>query len=88
MKLTLAQEDLPPQKQPNGTHSIGKKEVSIIDSVTGEKLEGSTAWLWGDKDLITKKLEEPLLTDEYIKGDPDDAGYLVVVIRCDGAIVL
>jgi hypothetical protein len=31
-------------------------------------------------------MEVPLLTPEHVEDDPDDAGYMILVIRCDNAV--
>ena len=65
---------------------IGCKTLVVINEETGEELEERVGLIWGGRDLITKDVQ--LLTDEHILDDPEDAGYLVIVVRCDAAINL
>ncbi len=71
----------------HGLDAIGMKELVILDLNTGEELEERVGMLWGGKDLLVNG-GEPLLTEEYFKGDPDDASYMILVVRCDNAINL
>ena len=86
MELTLAIKDLGAVKGKGGVTRIGQKELLVIDKVTGEELTGKTSVLWGDRSLITETMEVPLLTPEHVEDDPDDAGYMILVIRCDNAV--
>ena len=88
MRLTLATVKKGTHKDNNGIDKIGVKDLIVIDSKTGEKVEGHSGFLWGDKDLLTKPNTEPLLPTEHFEGHPDDANYIVLVIRCDGAVDL
>ena len=86
MELTLAIKNLGAVKGADGVTRIGQKELLVIDKVTGEELTGKTGVLWGDRALITETMEVPLLTPEHVEDDPDDAGYMILVIRCDNAV--
>ena len=86
MKLTLATKELHNQKDDNGITKIGMKGLIVIDDKTGEELEGCSGLIWGDRDLLLKPMEESLLTPEHLEGHPDDASYMILVIRCDEAI--
>ena len=86
MKLTLATKTKKPYSIGNNITKIGNKDLVIINQETGEELEEKVGMLWGSRELITKEVQ--LLTDEYVIDDPEDAGYLVIVIRCDEAINL
>ena len=88
MELTLAIKNLGAVKGADGVTRIGQKELLVIDKVTGEELTGKTGVLWGDRELITETMEVPLLTPKHVEDDPDDAGYMIIVIRCDKAIKL
>ena len=88
MELTLATRQLHNYKDKDGLSKIGMKDLIVIDDKTGEKLTGHSGFLWGDRDLLLKPMEEPLLTPEHLEGHPDDAGYMILVIRCDKAIGL
>lgn len=83
MKLGLAIKGI--DKDKNGLDAIGMKNLVIVDLDTGEELEERVGMLWGDKTLLTES-GEPLLTEEHFQNYPDDAEYLVLVIRCDSAI--
>jgi len=84
MKLGLAIRNGGPQKQSNGTTKLHNRNLSIVDLNTGDELEEKVAYLWGSKNLLLSG-PEPLLTEEYFEGDPDDASYVVLVFRCDSA---
>ncbi len=85
MKLGMAIKNEGPQEMADGTTRLHTRDLSVIDLNTGEKLENQTAYLWGGKELLISG-PEPLLTQEYFEGDPDDASYVVLVFRCDNAV--
>tara|TARA_R110002096_G_C14320701_1_gene700383 strand:+ start:371 stop:640 length:270 start_codon:yes stop_codon:yes gene_type:complete len=86
MELILAIKELKNQKDENGISRIGKKELLVVDKISGEILTGKTSVLWGGRDLILENMDAPLLTPEHVEGDPEDASYMVIVIRCDNAV--
>ncbi len=88
MEITLSTMQVDNQKDDNGITKVGERELIVVDNKTGEKLTGHSGFLWGGKGLLLKSNDEPLLTKEHLKGDPDDACYLVLVVRCDKAIDL
>lgn len=84
MKISLATKSMKFFNE-NGVTKIGRKELVVINSDTGEELDEKVGLVWGDKSLIVGS-KDSLLTQEHIDGDPEDASYLVLVIRCDSAI--
>ena len=83
MRIGLAIKKSPKSKE--GLDAIGLKDLVVIDLNTGEELEEKISLLWGSKSLLTEG-GDPLLTEEYFEDDPEDASYLVVIVRCDAAI--
>ena len=84
MKLALAMKKLAPFDS-GGVTKINRKDLIVINPETGEELDEKVGLCWGDRSLIVGH-EDSLLTEEHIEGDPEDASYLVLVIRCDEAI--
>lgn len=79
MKLTLASKNLPPII--GVVPRIGAKDLVVINSETGEELSEKTGLLWGDRELALQ-----LLTEEHLGNDPEDASYVILVLRCDSAV--
>ena len=88
MELTLASSNAPPKTNNDGITEIGKKNMSIIDANTGEKLIGIKGWAWGGKHLLTNDSDTGILSEEHFANDDDDDDYIIIVIKCNGAINL
>ncbi len=87
MRLGLATRSKPFEDD-RGVIRMDGKEMYVIDLDTGDRLENQTSWLWCKGSLLTHQLEGEdggLLTPEHVEAEAD---YLVVIVRCDGALDL
>lgn len=85
MELSIALKSIKPIHNKDGTFSISKKSMVVVDVHSGEEVSEITGLLWCDKELLLSG-DNPIMTEEYFSGDPEDASYGVLIFRCDEAI--
>lgn len=98
MKIGIELHDDGPHDNDDGTTSLGRPYLKVVDIDTGERLENFDAMVLGRGDVVNGSLGSSDSGDEteVLRGWPDDdderlfggrldptASYLVLAIRCD-----
>lgn len=73
-----------PFEDDRGVIRMHARSFEVIDLDTGAVLENQAGMIWGPGSLLMRPLEEGLFTPEHFDAEKD---YLVVVVRCDAAII-